>query len=393
MPKRQRRILLALGWYDYRLHEGIANYAVEHGWHLCPDATKEKVIPWGWEGDGILAWLGAGDDLAEFVLRARKPTVDFSFRRPHLPFARVLVDHAGAARLVVDHFLSRGLKNFLFYSDIENWAFEEYGRAFVRAVEEAGQACQWLCWQRSPAFSSGRLQWKHKRRWLADQLKQAPKPAALVAATDDHAGEALETCESSGLAVPEQISIIGADNSLRAVDAMHTPISSVDTNLQLLGYRGAALLNDLMNGKPAPREPVRVPVAGLLTRKSSDLIAIPHPGIARSLRLMLEHCDEPIGVQDLARAAAMSLRGFHQAFLEHVGRSPGHELQRVRIERAKKLLAESRQKMEVISSMCGYRSANSFWFAFKQATGLSPREFRNTVAGQHALAGKPNRKG
>ena len=23
--------------------------------------TKEKVIPWGWEGDGILAWLGAGD--------------------------------------------------------------------------------------------------------------------------------------------------------------------------------------------------------------------------------------------------------------------------------------------------------------------------------------------
>ena len=195
------------------------------------------------------------------------------------------------------------------------------------------------------------------------------------------------------MAVPEQISIIGADNSLRAVDAMHTPISSVDTNLQLLGYRGAALLNDLMNGKPAPREPVRVPVAGLITRKSSDLIAIQHPGIARSLRLMLEHCDEPIGVQDLARAAAMSLRGFHQAFLEHVGRPPGHELQRFRIDRAKKLLAESQQKMEVIGAMCGYRSSNSFWFAFKQATGLSPKEFRNTVAGQHALAGKPNRKG
>jgi LacI family transcriptional regulator len=195
------------------------------------------------------------------------------------------------------------------------------------------------------------------------------------------------------LAVPEQISIIGADNSLRAVDAMHTPISSVDTNLQLLGYRGAALLNDLMNGKPAPRQPVRVPVAGLITRKSSDLIAIQHPGIARSLRLMLEHCEEPIGVKDLARAAAMSLRGFHQAFMEHVGRSPGHELQRVRIERAKKLLAESRQKMEVISSMCGYRSANSFWFAFKQATGLSPKEFRNRFAAQHALAGNQNRSG
>src|SRR6185295_854056 len=76
MRKRQKRILLALGWYDYRLHEGIARFAVEKGWHLCPDTTKEKVIPWGWGGDGILAWLGAGDDLAEFVVHARKPTVD-----------------------------------------------------------------------------------------------------------------------------------------------------------------------------------------------------------------------------------------------------------------------------------------------------------------------------
>ena len=38
--KRQKRILLALGWYDYRLHEGIAKYAVEKGWHLCPDTNS-----------------------------------------------------------------------------------------------------------------------------------------------------------------------------------------------------------------------------------------------------------------------------------------------------------------------------------------------------------------
>ena len=53
---------------------------------------------------------------------------------------------------------------------------------------------------------------------------------------------------------------------------------------------------------------------------------------------------------------------------------------RVRIERAKKLLAESAQKLETIAQMCGYRSANSFWFAFKQATGLSPKEYRLKAA-------------
>ena len=65
--RRQKRVLIALGWYDYRLHSGIEKYAQEHGWHLSANLAREKVILWGWEGDGILAWLGAGDDLADFV--------------------------------------------------------------------------------------------------------------------------------------------------------------------------------------------------------------------------------------------------------------------------------------------------------------------------------------
>ena len=206
MQKRPRRVLLALGWYDYRLHRGIERYAQEHGWHVCSDVTKEKVIPWGWEGDGILAWLGAGDDLADYVVRAKKPTVDFSYRRPRLPFPRVLVDHGRAARMAATHFLTRGLKHFMFYSDVDNWAYEENGRGFIQAVKEAGYECDWIRWHRSPSFTSGHLQWKHKRHWLAAELKSAPKPLGLFATTDDHALEALETCEAAGLAVPEQVS-------------------------------------------------------------------------------------------------------------------------------------------------------------------------------------------
>ena len=124
MARKQKRVLLALGWYDYRLHQGIEKYAQEHGWHLYADYTREKVIPWGWEGDGILAWLGAGDDLAEFVSSAKLPTVDFSFRRPQLKFPRVLEDHVHAAKLAAEHFLTRGFTNFCFYSDANNWSYE-----------------------------------------------------------------------------------------------------------------------------------------------------------------------------------------------------------------------------------------------------------------------------
>ena len=103
-------------------------------------------------------------------------------------------------------------------------------------------------------------------------MKRATKPLALFAATDDHAVEVLEICEATRLAVPEQVSIIGVDNSLLAVDAMNTPISSIDTNLELIGYRGAALLGALMNGRPAPTEPLRVQPARLIARKPSSQI-------------------------------------------------------------------------------------------------------------------------
>src|SRR5439155_26079128 len=181
-------------------------------------------------------------------------------------------------------------------------------------------------------YRTGREQWKRKRNWLMSRMKQAPKPLAIFAANDEQALDVLESCESAGLVVPEQVAIVGAENYLLAPDAMHTPISSVDTNLETLGYRGAALLGQLMHGKKPPAEPIRVPAAGLITRKSSDLLAVTHKGVAKSLRFIWEHCHEPISVKDLVSVAAMSRRGLHKAFLEHLGRTPGQELHRRRID-------------------------------------------------------------
>ncbi|HEY1790869.1 MAG TPA: substrate-binding domain-containing protein, partial [Verrucomicrobiae bacterium] len=334
-----------------------------------------------WEGDGILAWLGAGDDLAEFVVDAKKPTVDFSFRRKHLKFARVLEDHAHAAQLVAEHFLSRGFEHFMFYSDTDNWSYEERGESFIEALKRSGHDCAWLRWHHSPDYRNDREQWKRKRKWLIAQLKPESGPLAIFAANDELALEVLESCESVGLNVPEQVAIIGAENYLLAPDAMHTPVSSVDTNLEMLGYTGAALLEDLMNGKTPPEKPIRVPAVGIVTRKSSDLLAVKHKGVANSLRFIWEHASQPISVKDLVGVAAMSRRGLHKAFLDNVGRTPGEELQRVRIERAKRLLTDSNHKLEVLAKMSGYKSANSFCVAFKQATGQSPKQFRDSVPG------------
>lgn len=376
MRKKFPRILLALGWYEQRVHQGIAKYALEAGWHLCADVTKEKIIPWGWEGDGILAWVGLDEDLTRFVLEAKLPTVDFSFRRPELHFPRVLCDHPAAAKLVAEHFLVRGFNHFMYYSAQDNWAFEENGRAFASILKQAGHDCAWIRWHKSPAFTTGHLQWRDKRHWLATQLKNAPKPLALFAATDDHALEIIEVCETSGLAVPEEVNVIGLDNSLPAVEAMRTPISSVDLNFTTLGYRGAELLDQMMHGKQQQTEPIRIPPAGLITRKSSDLLAVNHPGVARCLRYIWKNCHKPVSIDELARVAALSCSGLHKTFLEQIGRTPGSELHRVRIENAKKLLSQSKMKLDEIAEKSGYQSANSFWVAFRRATGMSPKKYQ-----------------
>lgn len=379
MRKTQKRILVALGWYDYRLHRGIECYALEHQWQLSTGLERDHVLPWGWKGDGILAWLGVDDALADWVVRAKKPTVDFSFRRPTLKFPRVLEDHAHAAQLVAEHFLARGFQHFLFYSNTGNWSYQERGQAFVNVLKLSGRDCLWLRWHQSPSFRSGEEQGKRRHQWLTQQLKLAPKPLAVFAANDDQAIEVLEACEAVGLSVPEDVAIVGAENYLLAPDALRVPISSVDTNLETMGYRGAELLDGLMSGKPPPKVPIRIPAAGLVIRKSSDILAVNHKGVASSLRFIQERLHEPITVEDMVKVAAMSRRALHKAFMEHLGRPPGQELQRARVERAKRLLTTSNYKLDAIASMCGYQSANSFCVAFLRFAGMTPHAFRKSV--------------
>src|SRR6202041_2521374 len=137
----------------------------------------------------------------------------------------------------------------IFYSDENNWAYEERGHGFLAALKRAGQECHWIRWHQSPDYQADlpdydadKKQSQRHRKWLVANIREARKPLALFAANDAHALDVLDACETAGISVPEQVAVVGADDYLLAPDAMPIPISSVDTNLELLGYRGAALL-------------------------------------------------------------------------------------------------------------------------------------------------------
>lgn len=103
--------------------------------------------------------------------------------------------------------------------------------------------------------------------------------------------------------------------------------------------------------------------------------AIGHARIASSLGFLSKNYRKPIGVTDLMKVAGLSRRGFLKAFRKHTGRTPGEVLRQVRLKHAKRLLVECNLPMTDLATASGYRRANSFWVAFRRATGESPKEY------------------
>lgn len=118
-------------------------------------------------------------------------------------------------------------------------------------------------------------------------------------------------------------------------------------------------------------------MSGSLMTSPPSGSAIEHEAVARSLQFLQSRWHEPIKVSDLVRVSAMSRRGFAKAFERHTGSRPKLELSRLRLDHARRLLAETELPLARIAARCGYQSANSLLVAFKREYQLTPAEFRS----------------
>ena len=98
--------------------------------------------------------------------------------------------------------------------------------------------------------------------------------------------------------------------------------------------------------------------------------------VSKGVRYLRRNWHRPIQVVDLSRAANLSRRGFYKAFQKSFGVTPGAQLRRLRIQRAKALMAAGKLDLESIARRCGYRSANSLYVAFRRFAGLTPAAYR-----------------
>ena len=87
---------------------------------------------------------------------------------------------------------------------------------------------------------------------------------------------------------------------------------------------------------------------------------------------------EPLGVDELARAAGLSRAHFSREFRRAFGESPHAYLLTRRLERAAALLRTTDRSVADICFSVGLRSVGSFTSSFTRAYGVSPRAYRAT---------------
>jgi AraC family transcriptional regulator len=121
-----------------------------------------------------------------------------------------------------------------------------------------------------------------------------------------------------------------------------------------------------------------------LTVRKSDQIELSRAGLVdrrlrRAIEFMHDNFGRELALEDIAAAAYLSEYHFARLFKQITGVTPHVYLANVRLERARKLLAETSLAISEIASAVGYQSQSHFTKMFKAVTGVTPRSYREAA--------------
>jgi len=365
-----------------RMIRGIAGYAQERGgWDIWLEERCQHApgrLPPGWRGDGIIARV-ADRAMARYLAAAPAPVVNVSSARiPGVHFPTVTADLRAAARLAAGHLLDQGFRNFGYFAPRGLSFVEIHYRSFVENLAETGLECSLFPARRGTGPASA---WQKRQADLQQWVRELPKPVAIVTWTSERGREVLYACRALGLLVPEQVAVMGGDEDSLLCETCNPSLSGVVLTSARIGYEAAALLDRLLHGAPGPSRPILIEPTRVIVRRSTDTLAIEDQDLARAIAFIRINASTPIQVSDVLRTVPVSRSWLERRFQEALGRSPAEEIRRVRLERAKQLLAESDMPVPQVAASSGFGSREYFAHAFRQATGLTPRQFRKRARG------------
>jgi transcriptional regulator GlxA family with amidase domain len=109
-------------------------------------------------------------------------------------------------------------------------------------------------------------------------------------------------------------------------------------------------------------------------------------GVDRAVRFMRQRLARDLTVEEIARAAAMSVSTLTRSFRAAVGEPPARYLVRLRISAAIDLLRTGALSIAEIAAQTGFADSNYFTKTFVRLTGQPPTSFRKKL---RIVTGKP----
>ena len=394
-PFRVALLIESSRGYGRNLLAGIAAYARLFGpWTFYhEERTLDDSFPARlkhWRPCGIIARL-ENKQLIRDVRRLKLPTIGVLHEDGVPDIPGIVPDQKAIAELAIEHFLERRLQHYAYCGFPEAAFSEERCRWYVRRLADRGYSAD--------VFDPGHglhpkglaAMERHAMEQtdrLAAWLSKLPKPVGLMACNDMRAFQVLSVCREIGILVPDEVAVMGVDNDTVQCDLCDPPLSSIDNNARQIGYQAAGLLHQMIEHGTAPPRLTFVEPAGVVVRRSTDVLAVADRATIEIVRYVRDHACEGLTPAMLAEHIAMSRSTLERRFAQHLGHSVNHEIQHVRLQRVKELLSTSDLSLAEIARLTGYVHVETMQRSFKNQTGQAPGQYRGRCRRVENMSGK-----
>jgi LacI family transcriptional regulator len=369
--KRVVTILLpAVSGTSRDLVRGIADYASEMGdWHLV-------LHLWGSVGREDFESIQRGDGVLcetpvpTSVIRAPRWDIPMvGMQDPALLDQGPVVcnDNRVLGRMAGEYLVEKGLTHLAYVSYRDGNVTEE---GFRQSAEAAGLPIHvYYLHGEQPELDEG------ARRRLLDWFEALPAPTGVLFREDYLAYKLMDWLPAEWM--PERLALLGIGNDPLVCELARPTLSSVDREARAIGRRAAELLQRMMDGETVPRELHLMPPGHVVERQTTGLDFTPDPLVTRAVRLMEETLEDSMSALEVCRRVGASRRTLERRFSEALGRTIWQQQRHLQIRRARDLLRHGDKPLGYISDVCGFSNPQQFSKAFRQAVGVTPREYRN----------------
>jgi LacI family transcriptional regulator len=366
--------------HHHQIFAGIERYSSECGRWQCrltpfPQLERKsgrRVAPF----DGIVGRITPA--AAKYARAAGVPVVNTMLhgRVPGVP--SVLHNPEQSARMAAEHLMARGLRNFAYIGQARDEGSRRQLAAMRAVLKEAGYTCSHRFASRT--YGSEENEWKSLQRKLDEVISGWTTPIGVFVGHDLLCRHLAAACVYRGLAVPFDVALVGCYNEPVICGAKPT-ISSVDFGFERIGYHAAELLDSLMDGGPAPAEPIYLPPTELVPRQSSDVVSVDNPTVSKAMRYIMERSHKVMGVKDVARHVGTTQWTLLRLFHQYLGQTIEQFISHIRHERVRRVLIGTDEPLKIVARESGFRDEAELCRVFRRLEGMTPGEFRDGRAG------------